>query len=91
MASDYKPISNDYRNELEALAAAKKYTGIRYYTAINELLKTTSMIKSIYPRDEVEYLLLNSGEEIRLDRVVEAGGKVNPAFSHFDFSTDCSL
>lgn len=91
MATDYKPVSGDFRSELEALAAAKKYIGIRYYTDINELLKTTSMIKEIYPQDGFEFVRLNSGEEIRLDRIVEADGKINPSFSHFDFSTDCSL
>ena len=62
----YIPIDCSYYDRLEAWATLRENVTIKLNEK-PELL--TGVIKDLYVRDKVEYLLLNSGKEIRLDQI----------------------
>ena len=72
---DYKPVNCDFYDELEALATLKKESEI-VFRADNEAKSVIrGRILDLYTRDRVEYMKLNNGLEIRLDRIIEIDGK----------------
>jgi Rho-binding antiterminator len=72
---DYKPVNCDFYDELEALATLKKESEI-VFRADNEAKSIIrGRILDLYTRDRVEYMKLNNGLEIRLDRIIEINGK----------------
>ena len=75
---DYKPINCSFYDELEAAATLKKYIRIQYLSTLQEMLTIEAVIKDLYIKEGAEYMLLNTGEEIRLDRIVSIDGKYSP-------------
>ena len=71
----YQPISCNFYDELEALATLRKNCEIVYRNEQEELNTTSGIIKDLYIREKVEYLLLDHGMEIRLDRLNTVDGK----------------
>ena len=74
--SKYTPISCSFYDELEALATLRKSCLIQYRDAQGELQHQNAIIKDFFIRDKVEYMLLDNGDTIRLDYLVEVDGKV---------------
>ena len=71
----YIPINCDLYDELEILAMHKQKTVIVYIDNDEEKTLQEVLIKNVYSREKVEYLLLESGAEIRLDQLVTVDGK----------------
>lgn len=74
--SKYTPISCSFYDELEALATLRKTCTIRYKDEQDEIQNQQAIIKDFFIRDKVEYMLLNNGDVIRLDYLIEVDGKV---------------
>jgi len=72
----YTPVSCDYYDELEALATRHKPVEIIF---INNGGKSVirAQIANLYTRDKMEYLVTDSGLEIRLDQLVQVDGKLS--------------
>lgn len=75
--NQYIPIDCGFYDLLEADATLRKISSI--------LIKTDSgkkeikgRIKNIYARSGIEYLVLESGKEIRLDQILKFNGKSMP-------------
>ena len=86
---DYKPINCSLYDELEAAATLKRYIRIQYFSPLQELMTTDAVIKDLFIKESAEYMLLNTGEEIRLDRIVSIDGKYAPDSGHDDLSCEC--
>lgn len=71
MAGDYRPIHPNYFHFLESLMSLGRQVEIRYMKDGLEYT-TFGIITSIYDRDQMEYLRLNNGKEIRLDKIISA-------------------
>ncbi len=71
----YIPINCDLYDELEILAMHKQHTIIVYTDRSEEKTLQEVLIKNVYTREKVEYLLLGSGLEIRLDQLLSVDGK----------------
>ncbi|QMU27214.1 hypothetical protein [Adhaeribacter radiodurans] len=84
----YQPIDANLREELLAYAANRKYVSIQYFTDIREYTSTRAVIKEIRATNEAELLILNTGEEIRLDRIIRVEGKPAPGFEDY-FACAC--
>ncbi|HEY8402552.1 MAG TPA: hypothetical protein VIK89_14890 [Cytophagaceae bacterium] len=71
MAGEYRPIHPDYFQFLESLMSLAKQIEIRY---MKDGIENTTfgIITSIFDRDQMEYLRLDNGKEIRLDKIVSA-------------------
>ena len=72
--AEYKPISCSLHDELESAATLRKLCDVVYRVAGGETV-TTGRIVDLYAREGAEYLLLDNGQEIRLDYLVRLNGQ----------------
>ena len=72
--SDYSPISCEFHDRLEDLATRRVRTSVRYRNEDGELQQRDATITDVFNRAGAEYVSLNSGETVRLDRLVEVDG-----------------
>ena len=70
----YRPISCDFHDELQLIALRKMTVPIVYRKQDGGQTVIDSTIADLYTREKEEFLLLPSGEEIRLDRLVSVNG-----------------
>ncbi len=89
----YQPINCNFYDILEANATRKRYVRIQYFTDIQEFKTVDAIIKDLYIKQEqaskVEYMLLNTGLEIRLDRLVSVDGTLVPGKGFDGISCEC--
>ena len=86
----YKPIDEAYYSTLEDLAARRKYCRVQYFTDIHEFITTRAVVTGLLPEAGEEYLHLNTGEKIRLDRIYSVDDNFAPGFENYhEFSCDC--
>ncbi len=83
MKETFAPVITAFREELINYAEKRTYVSIQYFSDIREYLSAKAVIKKIYSRDNAEYLLLNTSEEIRLDRIIRVEGKPAPGFEDY--------
>lgn len=84
MENTYKPIDCGFHDHLEAAATLGKYVKLQYFTDIHEFMTAMAVIKDIVTKDKMEFLVLNTGEEIRLDRVVSIDEIISPEYPDMD-------
>ncbi|MEZ4994320.1 MAG: hypothetical protein R2824_28105 [Saprospiraceae bacterium] len=72
----YVPISCSFYDELEALATLRQTAVIRFTDESGKQIEVQGKIKDFFIRDRAEYLLLDSGLEIRLDYITSVNGKI---------------
>lgn len=83
-------IEDNFRKHLEATAAQKSFVRVHYYSNLQELLKTTQVVKSIADRNGEEHLLLANGVEVPLNKLVRVGSMLAPGHDTDDaYSCDC--
>ncbi|PTX21530.1 Rho-binding antiterminator [Pontibacter mucosus] len=88
MTTTYKPIDRTYFNHLKALADSRAGVRLQYYTDIREFITQFVTLKGLATKGEEEYLLLASGEEVRLDRIVRVDDKPAPGYDEDYFQCD---
>lgn len=66
----YAPINCSFHDTLLAKATLRKTCHIRYEMEQQQAVETHSRIVDIYTRREEEFMELNTGEHIRLDRIL---------------------
>lgn len=71
---EYIPISCSLHDELEAAATLRKTCDI-VYCVDGEGRNVTGLIADLYAREQIEYMLLDTGLEIRLDDLLQFNGK----------------
>ncbi|MEQ8704398.1 MAG: hypothetical protein RIC19_10785 [Phaeodactylibacter sp.] len=76
--NNYQTISCDFYDELEARATLRRSCRIVFRDASGQDQSVEALIKDLYIRSKVEYMLLSTGLEIRLDRLVSVDGKLLP-------------
>ena len=91
MESDYKLVTNHFRQAIEALITERKKVTLNYITNLRELLTTTGLMREITRRDGADYLTMNTGEEIRLDRIVRVDNNLATGYESYDFGNSCTL
>ena len=72
---EYIPINCDFYDELEALATMKRTCQISFRHENGAVSTTKGVIFDLYIRNKIEYLTLDTGLEIRLDKLLEVDGK----------------
>lgn len=73
---EYVPISCSFYDELEAIATLRQEAVIKYSEEAGKTIEVRSKIKDLFTRAKAEYLLLDSGLEIRLDQLISVNGKI---------------
>lgn len=89
METPYQPITSEFRQQIDVLIDRKKYVGILYFSPLHELLSTTSIIKEISTLEGMPFMRLVTGEEIRLDQIINIDGIPAPGYDIEDFTCDC--
>lgn len=67
--TDYKPISCSLHDVLESIAVLRETADIVYEDETGRQHHVKSHIRDIYSKSREEFLVLDDGTEIRLDRL----------------------
>jgi Rho-binding antiterminator len=70
MTAQYHPISCDFHDLLEALATAREPARVRFRDGDGALQHRSAAITDVFSRDGAEYLVIGTGEILRLDQLV---------------------
>jgi len=72
----YQPISCDYYDILEALAVRRVTTIVEYFSQEGNLQEVSGVkIVNLYTREKEEFMELDNGTVIRLDRLKTVNGE----------------
>lgn len=74
-ANPYQAVSCSFYDELEALATLHQICTIRYRAETGEATSIESKIIDLYTSNKSEFLKLQDGTEVRLDRLISVDGK----------------
>lgn len=86
----HKGVESTFRQSLAETVARREYVRVHYYSELHELLKVTSVLKSLEESNGKSLLVLASGEEIPLSNLVRVGNMLAPGHDEDDFySCDC--
>lgn len=72
----YIPVSCDFHDQLEALATLRQPCQIVYRNVADELVQVDGLIVDVYAANRADFIKLQDGTEIRLDRIVSVDGKL---------------
>ena len=72
---DYTPVSCDFHDELEAIATLRQTCRIVYRTDATATAEIEGRIVDVYAANHADYVKLEDGTIIRLDRVVSLNDK----------------
>ena len=72
----YQPINCHFYDELELLAIRQKNCSITYLDESGNSLEKVGIIVDFKIISAAEFMLLNDGSKIRLDRLISVDGKV---------------
>ena len=82
-------ISCDFYDWLEVFSILKKEAEVFYEDESGLTASVFGVIKYLYSRDKVEYLLLDTGKEIRLDLLVRVDNKIVSKYWVFECILAC--
>lgn len=74
----YTPINCDFYDRLEAAATLRKVVSIQYYAQADLSATVDGKIVDLYIKDGAEWLKLQNGQEIRLDKLIAVDGEQVP-------------
>ncbi len=90
MEKEYLPIDCNFYDVILEKATQKVYCKIQYFTDIHEFMTVNAIVKDVFTQSGEEFMLLATGENVRLDKLVSINGMLAPAYSGInDFSCDC--
>ena len=73
MYTDYRPINCDFHDHLLDRATRRASVRVTYSTKDGKVTKE-SVIKDVYTKKGEEFMLLSTGNVIRLDHLIEVDG-----------------
>lgn len=88
MSNSYTPIDPDFDEVLRALVAQRASVRLQFYTDIHEFITRHATFKALLTRGSEQYLVLTTGEEVRLDRVVRVNDTPAPGYNDDFFKCD---
>jgi hypothetical protein len=85
MKAKYYPVDPDYHDMILKEMSEKETAVIHSFEDDNSVRHISGKIKGIITSDNFEeYVVLHSGEEVRLDRIIALNGKPGPAYDEYD-------
>ncbi len=73
--NDYRLVDCGFHDQLEALATLHQFCQIIYHNASGETVGIRTQIVDVYAVNKADFLKLQDGTEIRLDRLIAVDGK----------------
>ena len=86
--SPYHPISCEFHDRLEDLATLRKTVRIGYRDESGMEQIRDAVITDVFARGGEEFVVLDSAEHVRLDRLIEVDGAT---LSDYDSSDSCGI
>ena len=80
MKPKYQPINCHFYDELELLAIRQQRCLIQYHNEAEKVVEKMDIIMDFKIIEKAEFMILKSGEKIRLDKLVSVDGKVLKGF-----------
>ncbi len=80
MKPKYQPINCHFYDELELLAVRQKNCLIQYQNDAEKIVEKMDIIMDFRIIEQAEFMILKSGDKIRLDKLVSVDGKVLKGF-----------
>jgi Rho-binding antiterminator len=88
--TDYQPIACGFYDVLEAAATRKQQVYLQYFNDLRQLCQESTILRTFTTREHVEYAVLASGEEVRLDNIIRLDDTAAPAYAEYpDFRCGC--
>lgn len=84
----YHPISCEFHDRLEDLATLRKPVRIHFRDGSNADQHRDDVITDVFARDGEEVIVLRSGENVRLDWLVEVDGA---RLADYETSASCRI
>ncbi|MGM0621751.1 MAG: hypothetical protein ACQETJ_11945 [Bacteroidota bacterium] len=85
MSTRYLPVDPDYYEIVEKAISEEKVVAVHYFGDDNSIKSAKAKVKEIQTNSEnEEFVKLDNGEQIRIDRIIVLGGKPGPAFDEYD-------
>ena len=85
----HHPVSYHFYDVLQEAASRRIYSKIQYYSEFHEFMTVYAVIKDLYTNNEEEFVHLNTGETIPLNRIVRINDALAPGQHVDDFTCDC--
>lgn len=82
--ASYLPVSWDFREVLDEVMAKEISGAIHYFTREPMIEKASGRIDRLQKEESGEYLLTDSGEKVRLDKIITLFGRPGPAFDDYE-------
>lgn len=71
----YTPISCEFHDLLESLATTHKHAQFVFRNQAGQIERREAAIADLLARDGEEFVVFDSGESLRLDRLLEVDGE----------------
>lgn len=71
----YTPVSCDFHGELESVATLRQPCQLVYRTEASDTAEISGRIVDVYAANHADYVKLENGAVIRLDRIVSVNDK----------------
>lgn len=85
MYNEYTPIDPDFYEVIEMVKNKKAPVLIHYFNPENELADAKGLINGVgINKKHEEFLTLESGDKVRLDRLITLNGRPGPAYGEYD-------
>jgi Rho-binding antiterminator len=81
VVDEYVLVSCDFQDHLEAWSTLRQNCQIIYRDADNKQIEVQGRIVDIYAADKADFLKLDDGTVIRLDKIVSVNGKEVSSYS----------
>jgi uncharacterized ferredoxin-like protein len=86
----FTPIAYVYYEIIEELKSKGIDSIVHFFKAEKEIDSVRGKIETVLKEKDGDFLLMNTGEKVRLDKIITIFGKPGPAFDLYDsYANSC--
>lgn len=83
-------VLNTFEQEITAAAAERRFVRLEYMTDLHEFIKADVLVKGRASQDDTHTLLLATGQEVPVKKIVSINGVISPNYPGYDnYSCNC--
>ena len=84
MNTDYSPVDPDFEETIQKELHKNQQTRIHYFNETNDWEMENGTAEKLVREGQAEFLQLQSGVRIRIDRIITINGKPGPKYEEFE-------